>query len=337
MSDNDKDSTSSSESEKFTVDNIPGVGPAMAAKLRKAGFYTFESLAIISVNELSEYAEIGERTASRIIELARRQLDLQFQTADQVLETRNKILKITTGSESFDHLLGGGVEARSITELFGEFRSGKTQVCLQLALTTALPEDDGGVGASVLYIDTEGTFRPERIIQMAQRYDISEAECKELLKKIIVGRAHNTDHQIALVAEAGQLIPSKNIKLLIVDSLTSHFRSEYVGRSTLVDRQQKLNKHIHQLLRLSEIYDMAIVVTNQVAAKIDNLVGGSIAPIGGHIVAHSCTTRVYLRKSKADRRIARIIDSPHLPENETVFLVTKGGIQDIKGEYLEES
>jgi RecA/RadA recombinase len=205
-----------------------------------------------------------------------------------------------------------------------------TQICHQLAVNVQLPRDKGGLEGSVIVIDTENTFRPERIVQMAEAKGLDP---KEVLKNIYVAQAYNSNHQMLLVDNAKELAQKlmkegRPVKLLIVDSLTSHFRAEYVGRGTLADRQQKLNKHLHDLMRFGEIFNAAIVVTNQVQAKPDAFYGDPTRPIGGHVVAHTATFRIYLKKSKGELRVARLIDSPHLPEGEVVFKITERGIED---------
>ncbi len=313
------------------LEDLPGVGPAIAEKLREAGFTTIEAIAVASPQELSAVAEIGEATAVKIITAARKLANMGgFESGEKLLERRQSIGKITTGSKALDSLLGGGVETQAITELFGEFGSGKTQICHQLAVNVQLPREKGGLEGSVIVIDTENTFRPERIVQMAEAKGLDP---KEVLKNIYVAHAYNSNHQMLLVDNAKELAQKlmkegRPVRLLIVDSLTSHFRAEYVGRGTLADRQQKLNKHLHDLMRFGEIFNAAIVVTNQVQAKPDAYYGDPTRPIGGHVVAHTATFRVYLKKSKGDLRVARLIDSPHLPEGEVVFRITERGIED---------
>ncbi len=197
-------------------------------------------------------------------------------------------------------------------------------------MNVQLPEDEGGLGGSVIIIDTENTFRPERIIQMAEAKGL---DGNEVLKNIYVAQAYNSNHQMLLVDNAKELAEKlkkegRPVRLIIVDSLMSHFRAEYVGRGTLADRQQKLNRHLHDLMRFGELYNAAIVVTNQVMARPDVLFGDPTKPVGGHIVAHTATFRIYLKKGKDDLRIARLIDSPHLPEGEAIFRVTERGIED---------
>jgi DNA repair protein RadA len=308
------------------LEDLPGVGPATAVKLKEAGFNSLESLAVASSKELSTAVDIGETTAQKIIQAAREQLEVGYSTALEFYDARKAIGRITTGSQQLDSILGGGVETKGITEFYGPFRSGKTQLCHELCIKVQLPPEKGGLGGAALYVDTEGTFRPERLVQMMEKEE--DLELDETLQNIIYARAYNSDHQILLVEEAPSIVQEKSIKLVIVDALTSYFRSEYTGRGTLAERQQKLNKHLHQLLRLGEMHNLAIVVTNQVMARPDMFFGDPTAPVGGHIVAHACTTRVYLRKSKGDRRVARVVDSPCLPEAEAVFTIKEEGIGD---------
>lgn len=309
-----------------SIENLPGVGAATAEKLRDAGFIDPLSIAVASPSELADAAEIGETTASKIIIHARKQADIgEFETGGALLEKRAKVGHLTSCSNTFNELLGGGFESQSIIELFGEFGSGKTQIVHQLCVNVQLPKDKGGLNSHAFYIDTENTFRPERIVQMAEGLDLDP---DKVLSKIHVARAYNSSHQMLLVdkvKEKSQDIPGK---LLVVDSLTAHFRAEYVGRGALADRQQKLNKHMHSLLRWSDLYNGVVCVTNQVAAKPDAFFGDPTRPIGGHIVGHTAAFRIYLRKSKGPKRIARLIDSPHLPEGEAVFTISEKGIRD---------
>ncbi|MGC8546355.1 MAG: DNA repair and recombination protein RadA [Thermoplasmata archaeon] len=308
------------------IEDLPGVGDSIAEKLKEAGFNDIMSLAVASPKDVSDAAEIGENVAAKIIIAARKAADIgNFESGDVLLEKRKEIKRLTTGSKALDDLLGGGIETSAITEFFGEFASGKTQVMHQLAVNATLPLDKMGLDGHVLFIDTENTFRPERVVQMSKHLELDPTE---VLKKIHVARAYNSSHQILLVEKAYELTEKFPVKLLIVDSLTAHFRAEYTGRGTLAERQQLLNKHMHDLLRFGDIYNAAIAVTNQVAARPDVFFGDPTTSVGGNIVGHASTYRVYLRKSKGGKRIARLIDSPHLPEGEAVIMVTQDGISD---------
>ncbi|RLI94094.1 MAG: DNA repair and recombination protein RadA [Candidatus Altiarchaeales archaeon] len=309
------------------LEDLPGVGKSIAEKLREAGLHSLESIAAASISELKEVG-IGESSAIKIINAARKRLNMGFETGLEVMKKREKIGKLTTGSKEFDRLLGGGIETQAITEFFGKFGSGKTQLGHQLSVNVQLPRERGGLEGNAVYIDTENTFRPERIQQMAKYLELDP---EETLKNIYVARAYNSDHQMLLAEKASEIAKEYNIKLVVVDSLTAHFRAEYTGRSALAERQQKLNRLLHILQRkIADLHNIAVVVTNQVMARPDVLFGDPTAPIGGHIVGHTATFRVYLRKGKGDKRIARLIDSPNLPEAECIFEVTVDGIRDVE-------
>jgi len=309
-----------------SIEELPGVGPTTAEKLKEAGYRDLMSLAVASPSDLAEVAEIGEGTAVKIINAARKEADIGgFETGDTILERRKLVGKLTSGAKALDDLLGGGFETQAISEVYGEFGSGKTQIAHQLAVNVQLPKKDGGLEGQVVMIDTENTFRPERILQMAAAHDLDP---KETLQNIRVARAFNSHHQMLLAEKIADMAKDIPIRLVIVDSLTAHFRAEFVGRGALADRQQKLNTHMHNLLRIADLHNAVVFVTNQVMSKPDTFFGDPTRPIGGHIVGHTATFRMYMRKSKGDKRIARLVDSPNLPEGEAVLSVTKDGITD---------
>ena len=311
---------------ELNLTDIKGIGPASAEKLKEAGFATVEAIAVAPARTLSEVLGVSEERAARIAEYARKLLGIKFTTAEEVYEKRMKINFISTGSRALDDMFGGGIETQAVTEFVGEFGVGKTQLCHQLCVMVQLPPEEGGLSGKAIYVDTEGTFRPERIIQIAEYRGLDP---REALRNIVYARAYNSDHQMLLVKEAEPIIQSENVKLLVVDSLVSYFRSEYPGRENLAVRQQKLNRHVHQLLRVADIYNLAVVVTNQVIADPSAFIGNPLRPAGGNIVAHGCTYRVWIRKGKDNRRIARIFDSPKHPEVEAVFQITEHGIVDL--------
>jgi len=219
------------------------------------------------------------------------------------------------------------LETQTITEFYGEYGSGKSQLCHQMCVNVQLSLEKGGLSGGALYVDTENTFRTERIVQMAQHLGLNP---EEVVKNIIYADAYTSDHQMFLLENADKVVKENNIRLIIVDSLTAHFRSEYLGREMLAERQQKLNKHMHRLIRLARAFNAVAVVTNQVMAKPDVFFGDAVHPIGGHIVAHTSHTRIYLRKSsRGPTRIARLVSSPYLPEGERVFKVTENGVEDL--------
>jgi len=305
---------------------LPGVGPATRKKLIEGGFTALKSIAFSSPRLIQEETGLGEKTTTKLVKAAMEILKIGFKSADIIWEKRKKIVRIATGSQELDNALNGGIETGSLTEFYGEYRTGKTQLMHQFCVNVQLPKSKGGLNGKALYIDAEGTFRPERIISMAEGLDLDH---KKILKNIIYARAYNSDHQMMLVKDASRLIVDENIKLIIVDSLIGHFRSEYIGRGTLAQRQQTLNSHLHDLLRLSEVYELAVCVTNQVQSDPGVFYGNPTKATGGNIIAHGSTIRVYLRKGKEDQRVAKIIDAPHLPEAEAVFLITEEGIKGL--------
>ncbi|RMF91608.1 MAG: DNA repair and recombination protein RadA [Methanobacteriota archaeon] len=309
----------------ISLEDLPGVGATTAEKLRDAGFREVSSVAAASASELKDAVGIGEAAANRIIMAAKESLDIRFRTGREMLEKRKSVKKISTGSSALDNLLGGGIETQAISEFYGEFGSGKTQIAHQAAVNVQLPEEKGGLGRGAIFIDTENTFRPERIIQMAEGLELDPDEA---LERIQVARAYNSDDQILWAEKAAEIAQSGEVGLIIVDSLTAQFRSDYAGRGTLASRQQKLNQHMHTLQRAADLNNLAVIVTNQVMAKPDIFFGDPTAPIGGHIVGHTSTFRLYLRKSKGGKRVARLVDSPNLPDGEAIFMVKQEGIRD---------
>lgn len=307
--------------------DLPGIGPAVAAKLESAGVFDMMSLAVMSPAVLSDAAGVSTAVARKAIVAARDMLNLGFTDGVEYAQRRSNVSYIITGSKELDNLLGGkGVESRAITEAFGAFGSGKTQLGATLAVNVQLPLEKGGANGKCVFIDTEGTFRPARIKQIAEGIG---ANPEKVLKNILVARAFNSDHQMLLLEKVTEMVKAgEPIKLVIIDSLTAHFRAEFSGRGQLADRQQKLNRYLHDLMKLAETHNLAVYVTNQVMANPAQLFGDPTTAIGGNIVGHASTYRMYLRRGKQGSRVAKLIDSPNLPDNEAVFFVTEGGVVD---------
>ena len=240
-----KQEVSEEKSEGNKITDLPGIGPGSAKKLEDAGVYDLMSLAVMSPKDLSDMAGIGEAVARKAIQSARKMLDLGFVDGMEYARKREDVHFITTGSKNLDGLLGGkGVESRAITEAFGAYGSGKTQVGLSLAVNVQLPKEQGGASGKCVFIDTEGTFRPARVKQLAEQHNL------------------------------------------------------------------------------------AVYVTNQVMSNPAQMFGDPTVAIGGNIVGHASTYRIYLRRGKQGSRVAKLIDSPNLPENEVMFFLTEKGIQD---------
>jgi len=311
------------EAKELKIMDLPGVGAATAEKLESAGFDNLISIAVASIGQLVDASGVTESVARKIIQAARDSLDMGFETGEVLLEKRKLVKKIQTGSIMLNQLLGGGFETGAITECFGEFGSGKTQIGHVLAVNCQKEDDT----VKAVYIDTENTFRPERIRQLAEGQDM---DVEKTLKNILVAKAYNSDHQMLLAEKVEDLIKDgNNIRVVIIDSLTAHFRAEFIGRGTLAERQQKLNKHMHALSKLADMHNVSVYLTNQVQADPAQFFGDPTKAVGGHIVAHASTFRIYLRKGKKNSRVAKLIDSPNLPEGEAAFLVENEGIKDL--------
>ncbi len=304
---------------------LKGVASTTVKKLLKAGFTTVQAVAVTPAREIADLAGMGSDTAVKVCRLARMHIDPGFVPAIEVLEMRKHMIKCTTGSEELDRILGGGIETGAITELIGEFGSGKTQICFTLAVTAQQLITEGGFEGNVCVIDTEGTFMPERIMQVAEERGL---DATKTLEGILIARAYNSEHQIILINSLPELVEKSGIKLVIMDSMIGHFRGEYIGRGTLAERQQKLGSCLSKLLRVAEAFNVSVVLTNQVLSTPDTMYGDPNKPTGGHVMAHACTHRVFLRKGRKNTRLARVIDSPSLPEEKIRFAITAAGVVD---------
>ncbi len=305
------------------ITDLPGVGAATAEKLITAGFDNLMSIAVASIGEVVEASGVSESVARKIIQASRESLDMGFSSGEELMARRAQVTKISTGVQDFDRILGGGFESGSISECFGQYGSAKTQVAHQLAVNVVASDPT----AIVVFIDTENTFRPERILQFAEG---KELDGSVVLKNIKVAKAYNSDHQMLLAEKVEDLIKQgMNVRLLIVDSLTAHFRAEFIGRGMLAERQQKINRHMRTLSKLADMYNLAVYVTNQVMTKPDQFFGDPTEAIGGHIVGHNSTFRIYLRRGKKGTRVAKLVDSPNLPDDEAVFIIGEKGLTDV--------
>ncbi|MRN60872.1 MAG: DNA repair and recombination protein RadA [Nitrosopumilales archaeon] len=231
-------------------------------------------------------------------------LDKSFVTATQLYNKRKREDRLSTGSKNLDDLFGGGIETRAVTEIYGEYGTGKTQICHTLCVMVKETKSEGGLTGKALYIDTENTFRPERIVSIAVA---RKMDPQIALENVIVAKAYNSAHQELIIQESGSIIDEKNVKLLIVDSAVAQF--------------------MHMLVRIAETYEVAVLATNQIQSSPDAIFGDAFRPTGGHVVAHTSTYRVYLKRS-GKNRIARMVDSPYHPEREVLFTLSEQGVSD---------
>jgi len=319
--------------------DIEGIGPTTAKKLKEAGIVSVMDLAVASADELAIDINTSKESAATFVIGAQKLLrdskviEKEFLTADVALEKRKSMLRCSTGSKTLDELLLGGLETQAVTEFYGEFGSGKSQICHTLCVTAREPIESGGLDSGVIYIDTEGTFRPERVEQIARARGL---DYRQVLKSVAICKIYNSSHLELIVKDLGRYINEFKAKLVIIDSIISLHRAEFAGRGTLADRQQRLNSMLHKLIRLAEIFNIAVVITNQVQSSPDTFFGDPTKAAGGNILGHSSTYRIYLRKS-GENRVAKMIDSPYHPYSDTRFTLNEKGTDDIEEEGLKKT
>jgi DNA repair protein RAD51 len=280
------------------------------------------------MKQLTEIKGVSEAKALKILAEAKKIVPMGFTTATEIAAMRQNMVSLSTGSANLDQLLQGGIETGSITELYGEFRTGKTQLCHTLCVTAQLPMDQGGGEGRALYIDTEGCFRPEKLKAIAERFGMN---AQDVLDNVAFARAMNSEHQMELLSAAAAMMAETRYAVMIVDSATALFRTDFTGRGELAERQQKLAQFMRALSTLATTYGVAVVITNQVTADPGGaamFVKDNNKPIGGNIIAHASTTRLKLRKGRGENRVMKVIDSPMIPESDAEFALTDGGVAD---------
>ena len=321
------------------IHDIEGIGPTTAKRLKEAGIVSVMDLAVASSEELAVDINSSKESAATFVIGAQKLLrdskviDKEFLTADAALEKRKSMLRCSTGSRALDELFLGGIETQAVTEFYGEFGSGKSQICHTLCATARQPIDSSGMDSGVIYIDTEGTFRPERVEQIARARGLDH---RHVLKSVAVCKVYNSSHLELIVKDLGRYVNEFKAKLVIIDSIISLHRAEFLGRATLANRQQKLNGMLHKLIRLAEIFNIAVVITNQVQSSPDTFFGDPTKAAGGNILGHSSTYRIYLRKS-GENRVAKMMDSPYHPYSDTRFTLNEKGTDDIEEEGLKKT
>ena len=326
MSDNSHDD----DGEEFTT---IGATKEIARELAKT-YGSVASLAMASPTEVAEVCGIGRRTAENLVKKARKRFGGATPvTAEELFKESTSQQRLTTGSKNLDEILGGGIQPGVITELSGAFSTGKTQIAFQLCVNVQFDYSKGGLGGGVYFIDSEGTFSPNRIAEIISLNHGSDM-VNRMLQQIFVSRAFNAEHQVSLAKHTDRLIKDHNIKLVVVDSVASHFRAEFTGKEAIPRRQQILMAHAETLQRVAESYSIPVLITNQVLINPDSFLSGpSLEPALGYAWGHRPTHRVLLRRSRGTARIARVFDSPDQPEREAVFHIIPRGITDNPEEH----
>lgn len=344
------------------LEELPGVGPATADSLKDAGYNSFDKIATTAVSKLEDEAGVGESTAQDVVQAARDAADIGgFQSSAELMEERKNVGVLRTLIPEVDDMLNaegedsnqGGVKTQAITEVYGEYGSGKSQFTHQMCVNVQLPEEYGGLSGRAIFIDTEDSFRPERIREMVRGLDEEiidacmerdigggdpndEDDLAELEAvfngRIQVAKSHSVGHQMLLMEEAGNIASEFEdsdfpVRLVCVDSLTSQFRAEYVGRGSLAERQQKLNTHIHDIRQFVNVHNAAAIVANQVQSNPDSFFGDPTKPVGGNILGHNSNYRIYIKNSKGNKRVFNLVNSPNLPEGEAVARIETEGLK----------
>lgn len=321
----------------LSIDSLQsfGVSATDLKKAKEAGFNTVRSLVMHSKSHLLDVRGFSDAKVDKLLDACRKALSNPserggFVTAATFREMRKDIVKITTGSKAVDEVLAGGIQTRSITEIHGEWRCGKTQLCHTLAVSTQLPFEMGGGYAKVAYIDTEGTFRSERILEIAERYGM---DGEAVLENIMIARTFTHEQmEDALLTIAGKMA-EEPFKLLIVDSVMAHYRVDFTGRGELSGRQQRLGQFMSKLSKLADEFNLAIVCTNQVQSDPGAMAFAGVEPkkpIGGHVLAHASTIRLCVRKGRAEARVLKVMQGPDLKEQDAEFMISNGGVVDIE-------
>lgn len=337
------------------LEKLPGVGPSTAEDMEDAGFTRYQDIAVAGVGELTADTSLGDSKAQSIINAAREEADIGgFTNGNEALEARKDIGNVTTGHSGIDEILEGGIEEQAITELFGQHKTGKSQFTHQMAVNVQLPEEFGGTGKRAIFIDTEDSYRPERIIEMVHGLDDEVLQAcmnrdgidgtpddewamdeltEKFLDRVHNATARNTNMQLMMVKKAKEIVNEYRetdfpVGLLIVDSIIGHFRAEYTGRGKLADRQQKLTQHVDDITEFATVNEAAALIANQVMSNPDQFFGDPTKAAGGNVIAHRSTFRVKLREGKGDKKVFMLEDAPNLADGQDTYLVTEDGITE---------
>ena len=304
---------------------LPGVGAGIAEKLNEGGIITIMGVATSTPGQIGDASGITPKAARKIIQAARDMLKLGFENAEDVEKIQRETRYIPTECETIDTLLGGGLKLGTTMEAFGQFSSGKTNLSHLFAVSSIkqFPE------SYVIWIDTENTFSAKRIRQFCKGLGVDP---EHVISHIKIGKAVTSDHQILLTENVEkEIVDGKlDVKLIVVDSLMNHFRAEYLGRGTLAGRQQMINSYLHKIAALVSNYNLAVYMTNQVQHDPGQMFGNPEKAVGGNIVGHFCTIRLWLGKAAKGTRRMRLVDSPDLPEGEALFKINETNLESVE-------
>lgn len=310
---------------------IKGFGKAKAEELKKKGIEYLEDILVIPPPQYAEIIGADNETAGDHFKKAKEAYDkenktIDFKTGSQCKSVDDNIERITTGTIALDKLFMGGIECGATSEIYGEFGSGKTQFCHTMACRVQLPKEKGGLEGKVIWVNTEGTFESTRIEAISESLGLDK---DKTLDNILVADALNSVEQHEIMLKVSRmLINDKSIKLIIVDSATGLFKQDFSGRAMLSERQKYLDRFLTLCTNITKVHKVAIIWTNQVYISPTVFYGDPTIAVGGTVVSHKSTYRVYFSKS-GKFRIAKMVDSPKSGQIEVMFGLSKSGIVDM--------
>ena len=314
----------------LSVSQLDGVGAVTQKKLEAFGVTNIIDICVRGSREVSEITSVSKATCDTWVFKAQKLLEDNdlIRKADmgvtELLDYHDNLPTLGTKCEEVDNLMGGGVKPEATYEIYGEFGAGKTQFCNSL---TCEAIKDGG---NVVWNDCEDTFKPRRIIQMlVAREEKTDKEAKEKVSNITYLYTPNTEQLLGTINALSTTLLEKKPKLVVLDGAIGQFREEYLGRGTLADRQMQIARLMTHIKNISFYFRCPVVFTNQVQSDPSMMFGDPIKPIGGNVVAHASTYRIYFKKS-GKKRLARMVDSPEHAQADAEYILTAKGHVDIE-------
>lgn len=328
-----------------TVPSLP-LAPSVKVKLINAGFQVASDLTDMRPLQLCKEAGISQEEAVEVLQMLRddgqphqQRAATESLTALDLLHQEQALGSIVTFCSALDNALGGGVPVGKTTEICGAPGVGKTQLCMQLAVDVQIPVCFGGLGGKALYIDTEGSFLVQRVVDMAeaavqhctllaedteQRQALEELTVEKILSNLFLVRCHD---YVELLAEV-YLLPDfisehPEVRLVVIDSIAFPFRHDF---EDLSQRTRLLNGLAQQLIQLATQHSLAVVLTNQMTTRVSN--GQSkLVPALGESWGHAATQRLILHWEGL-RRLASLYKSPSQMEATIQYQITVQGFRD---------
>ena len=321
--------------DSLEINQLEGVGPVTVKKLGAFGVKSLIDICIRGSKEVAEITGTAKAKSDQWVFNAQKILEEKniIRKTDmstiELMKYHNDMVLLPTKCKAVDELISGGVKPECVYEVYGEFGSGKTQFCLSL-LVEAVAQGD-----NVVWIDCEDTFRPNRVLEILKSridedgdaYSISDEDLEKTLERIDYIYTPNTEQLMGTINGLSDIMEAKKPRLVVIDGSIGQFREEYLGRGTLADRQNQIARLMTHIKNISFYFRCTVVFTNQVQSDPSIMFGDPTKPIGGNVVGHASTYRIYFKKS-GRKRIARMVDSPEHPQGDAPFTLNTSGIAD---------